>query len=78
MDQYTEDYNCSVIHNNAKSNKLVDQVFWYKLNLIMIKIRKRRSAEHGNEHLNNNSDDEEEYDPRKKYWTYYKCKKTSY
>ena len=30
MDQCTEDYECLVINNNAKSNKLVDQVFWYK------------------------------------------------
>ena len=30
MDQCTENYECLVIHNNAKSNKLVDQVFWYK------------------------------------------------
>ena len=30
MDQCTEDYHCLVIHNNAKSNKLEDQVFWYK------------------------------------------------
>lgn len=30
MDQCTEDYECLVIHNNAKSNKLQDQVFWYK------------------------------------------------
>ena len=30
MDQCTEDYNCLVINNNAKSNKLEDQVFWYK------------------------------------------------
>ena len=30
MDQYTENYECLVIHNNAKSNKLQDQVFWYK------------------------------------------------
>ena len=26
----TEDYHCLVIKNNAKSNKLEDQVFWYK------------------------------------------------
>ena len=25
-----ENYECLVIHNNAKSNKLQDQVFWYK------------------------------------------------
>ena len=30
MDQCTEDYECLVIHNNAKSNKLEDQVYWYK------------------------------------------------
>jgi len=30
MDQCTEDYNCLVINNNAKSNKLEEQVFWYK------------------------------------------------
>jgi hypothetical protein len=30
MDQCTENYECLVIHNNAKSNKLQDQVFWYK------------------------------------------------
>jgi hypothetical protein len=30
MDQCTEDYECIVVHNNAKSNKLEDQVFWYK------------------------------------------------
>ena len=30
MDQCTEDYECLVINNNAKSNKLTDQVYWYK------------------------------------------------
>ena len=30
MDQCTENYECLVIDNNAKSNHLVDQVFWYK------------------------------------------------
>jgi hypothetical protein len=29
MDQTTENYDCMVINNNAKSNKLQDQVFWY-------------------------------------------------
>tara|TARA_B100000575_G_C23142410_1_gene665292 strand:- start:880 stop:1707 length:828 start_codon:yes stop_codon:yes gene_type:complete len=33
MDQCTEDYECLVIHNNAKSNKLQDQVFWYKADI---------------------------------------------
>lgn len=30
MDQCTENYECLVINNNAKSNQLIDQVFWYK------------------------------------------------
>jgi hypothetical protein len=30
MDQTTENYECLVINNNAKSNKLHDQIFWYK------------------------------------------------
>ena len=62
MDQCTENYECLVIHNNSKSNKLHDQVFWYK-------------AEHHNDFKlgskefwelskGMNSDDEDEkYDP---------------
>lgn len=30
MDQCTENYECLVVNNNAKSNDLHDQVFWYK------------------------------------------------
>jgi hypothetical protein len=30
MDQCTENFECLVINNNAKSNRLEDQVFWYK------------------------------------------------
>lgn len=30
MDQCTENYECLVINNNAKSNRLDDQIFWYK------------------------------------------------
>ena len=30
MDQCTENYECLVINNNAKSNKLQDLIFWYK------------------------------------------------
>jgi len=33
MDQCTENYECLVINNNAKSNKLTDQVFWYKADI---------------------------------------------
>jgi len=30
MDQCTENYECLVVNNNSKSNKLQEQVFWYK------------------------------------------------
>jgi hypothetical protein len=30
MDQCTENFECLVINNNAKSNKLHEQIFWYK------------------------------------------------
>jgi hypothetical protein len=62
MDQCTENYECLVINNNSKSNKLHDQVFWYK------------ADNHGDFRLGSkefwelskgiNSDDEDEkYDP---------------
>jgi hypothetical protein len=33
MDQCTENFECLVINNTSKSNKLEDQVFWYKADL---------------------------------------------
>jgi len=30
MDACTDDYECIVINNNTQSNKITDQVFWYK------------------------------------------------
>lgn len=63
MDQCTENYECLVINNNAKSNRLEDQIFWYK------------AEKHGNFRLGSkeywdlskdiNSDDEDNdpYDP---------------
>jgi len=64
MDQCTENYECLVVDNNAKSNKLTDQIFWYK------------AQPHGNFKLGAKefwdiskdigSDDEDEaYDPQK-------------
>lgn len=32
MDQCTENYECLVIHNGAKTNRIEDCVFWYKAN----------------------------------------------
>ena len=64
MYQCTENYECLVINNNSKSNKLHDQVFWYK------------AENHGDFKLGSkefwelskslkDDDDEEQYDPNK-------------
>ena len=62
MDQTTENYECLVINNNSKSNKLHDQIFWYKA-----EIRpdfKLGSKEFWEMSKGMGSDDEEEpYDP---------------
>ena len=61
MDQCTENYECLVIHNNAKSNKLSDQIFWYKAE--SHKDFKLGSKEFWELSKNINSDDEDSYDP---------------
>ena len=62
MDQCTENYECLVINNNAKSNKLNDQIFWYKAN--SHNNFKLGSKEFWEISKSLDSDDEEEiYDP---------------
>jgi hypothetical protein len=62
MDQCTENYECLVINNNSKSNKLNDQIFWYKAE--EHKAFKLGSKEFWEISKNLDSDDEEEvYDP---------------
>jgi hypothetical protein len=62
MDQCTENYECLVINNNAKSNKLQDQVFWYKAD--SHNDFKLGSKEFWELSKNMGSDDEDEkYDP---------------
>lgn len=63
MDQTTENYECLVINNNSKSNKLNDQIFWYKAS-DHPKFR-LGSKEFWELSKNLGSDDEEEYDPSK-------------
>jgi hypothetical protein len=62
MDQCTENYECLVINNNVKSNKLQDQVFWYKAeNHNDFRLGSKEFWELSK---NYNSDEEEEkYDP---------------
>ena len=62
MDQCTENYECLVINNNAKSNKLQDQVFWYTAD--SHNDFKLGSKEFWELSKNMGSDDEDEkYDP---------------
>jgi hypothetical protein len=62
MDQCTENYECLVINNNSKSNKLQDQIFWYKADAHG--DFKLGSKEFWEISKNMGSDDEEEaYDP---------------
>jgi hypothetical protein len=64
LDNTTENFECLVINNNAKSNKLIDQIFWYK------------AQDHPPFHLGSkefweisknmgSDDEEEEFDPSK-------------
>ena len=63
MDQCTENFECLVINNNAKSNKLQDQIFWYKAT--SHNDFKLGSKEYWEISKGIGSDDEEEqYDPR--------------
>lgn len=62
MDQCTENYECLVINNSAQSNKLSEQVFWYKAD--MHNDFKLGSKEFWELSKDMNSDDEDEkYDP---------------
>lgn len=61
MDQCTENYECLVIDNNSKSNKLQDQIFWYKAE--PHGDFKLGSKEFWEASKNLDSDDEEPYDP---------------
>ena len=65
LDQCTENYECLVINNTTKSNKLQDQVFWYKADTH--NDFKLGSKEFWLLSKDIGSDDEEEqYDPKAK------------
>ena len=64
MDQCTENYECLVISNNAKSNKLEDQIFWYKASAHNnFKLGSKEFWEMSKD-LNSDDDEEEQYDPK--------------
>ena len=62
MDQCTENYECLVINNNSKSNKLQDQVFWYKADAHNdFRLGSKEFWELSKQI--NDDDEEEQYDP---------------
>ena len=64
MDQTTENYECLVINNNAKSNKLNDQIFWYKAeNHPPFRLGAKEFWEMSKKL--GSDDEDEEYDPNK-------------
>lgn len=62
MDQCTENFECLVINNNAKSNQLQDQIFWYKAEEhAPFKLGAKEFWEASKQQ--ESDDDEEEFDP---------------
>lgn len=64
LDQCTNNYECLVIHNNAKSNNIQDMVFWYKAEIrpdFKLGSKEFWEMSKGIE----SEDDEESYDPSK-------------
>ena len=63
MDQCTENYECLVIDNNVKSNKLSEQIFWYKADSTIKHDFKLGSKEFWEMSKNIKDDDDEPYNP---------------
>jgi hypothetical protein len=63
MDQCTENFECLVINNNSKSNKLQDQVFWYKADEHNDFRLGSKEFWELSKQINDDDDDGEQYDP---------------
>ena len=63
MDQCTENYECLVIDNNVKSNKLSEQIFWYKADSTIRHDFKLGAKEFWEMSKNMKDDEEEAYNP---------------
>jgi len=63
MDQCTENFECLVINNNSKSNKLQDQVFWYKADAHNDFRLGSKEFWDLSKQINDDDDDGEIYDP---------------
>lgn len=63
MDQCTENFECLVINNNAKSNKLQDQVFWYKADTHNEFRLGSKEFWELSKQINDDDEDGDQYDP---------------
>lgn len=64
MDQCTENFECLVINNNSKSNKLHDQIFWYKAQAHSnFKLGSKEFWEISKD-MNSDDDEDDIYDPQ--------------
>jgi hypothetical protein len=63
MDQCTENFECLVINNNSKSNKLQDQVFWYKADAHNDFRLGSKEFWELSKQINDDEDDGDQYDP---------------
>ncbi len=63
MDQCTENFECLVINNNSKSNKLQDQVFWYKADAHNDFRLGSKEFWELSKQINDDDEDGEQYDP---------------
>jgi hypothetical protein len=64
MDQCTEHFECLVINNNAKSNKLQDQVFWYKADTHNDFRLGSKEFWELSKQINDDDEDGDQYDPQ--------------
>jgi hypothetical protein len=63
MDQCTENYECLVIDNTARSNKLEDIVFWYRAEVHSnFRVGNAQFWVNNDKSYNTNDDDEEDFD----------------
>jgi hypothetical protein len=63
MDQCTENFECLVINNNSKSNKLTDQIFWYKASAHNDFRLGSREFWELSQNVGSDDDDDDAYDP---------------
>jgi hypothetical protein len=64
MDQCTENFECLVINNNSKSNKLQDQVFWYKADSHNDFRLGSKEFWELSKQINDDDEDGDQYDPQ--------------